>query len=263
MMSRIESAFDMRGRVAVVTGAASGIGFEAASVLAEAGATVVLSDLETGPTERAAEQVGGVSAPADVRDRAALAAVADRAETLGPLSVWVNSAGVITSRATVTEMTEEALDRLLDVNLKGTYWGAAEAARRMTAAGTAGSIVNISSFGGENAVEGLSGYAMTKAAVNMLTRTLAKEVGPAGIRVNAVAPGFVETNMVTYQYRDADGGIDEQRRAAYLEMMASGAPLKRIGTTTDIALAVLYLASDASSFMTGQILRPNGGTSML
>jgi 3-oxoacyl-[acyl-carrier protein] reductase len=262
-MDRIEGAFALTGRVAVVTGAASGIGLEAASVLAEAGATVVVSDLEPGPTERAADSVGGVAVAADVRDRASLAAVADRAETLGPLSIWVNSAGVITSRAVVTEMAEDKLDLLLDVNLKGTYWGAAEAARRMTAARTTGSIVNVSSFGGENAVAGLSGYAMTKAAVNMLTRTLAKEVGPVGIRVNAVAPGFIETNMVTYQYRNAEGGIDEQRRAAYLETMASGAPLKRIGTTTDIALAVLYLAADASSFTTGQILRPNGGTSMV
>ncbi|MCU1476745.1 MAG: short-chain dehydrogenase/reductase [Subtercola sp.] len=263
-MNRIESAFDLTGRVAVVTGAASGIGLETASVLTEAGARVIVSDRDDEATMRAADSLdGAVPFAADVTDRSAVSALADAAESLGPISIWVNSAGVITTRAVVSEMTEEALDLLIGVNLKGTFWGAAEAVRRMTATKTAGSIVNLSSFGGENAVEGLSGYAITKAGVNMLTRTLAKEVGPAGIRVNAVAPGFVETNMVTYQYRDEAGHIDEKRRTAYLEMMASGSPLKRIGTTTDIALAILYLAADASGFTTGQILRPNGGTSMV
>ncbi|CAN5144761.1 SDR family oxidoreductase [soil metagenome] len=263
-MNRIESAFDLSGRVAVVTGAASGIGFETASVLAEAGARVVVSDLDAEATISAAHSIdGAVPFAADVTDRRALSELAEAAEELGRLSIWVNSAGVITTRTVVSEMTEDALDLLLAVNLKGTYWGAAEAVRRMTAKKTAGSIINVSSFGGENAVEGLSGYAITKAGVNMLTRTLAKEVGPVGIRVNAVAPGFVETKMVTYQYRDDDGRIDEARRAVYLQTMASGAPLRRIGTTTDIALSILFLAADASGFTTGQILRPNGGTSMI
>ncbi|RZM08120.1 MAG: SDR family oxidoreductase, partial [Sphingomonas sp.] len=103
---------------------------------------------------------------------------------------------------------------------------------------------------------------ITKAAVNMLTRTAAAEFGADGIRVNAVAPGFVDTPMVAYRYRDANGGVDEGLREALLQSRAAGSPLGRTGTPRDIALAVLYLASDAARFVTGQVVRANGGVSM-
>jgi 3-oxoacyl-[acyl-carrier protein] reductase len=108
----------------------------------------------------------------------------------------------------------------------------------------------------------ISVYALTKAAVAMLTRTVAFELGPHGVRANAVAPGFVPTPMTAYRWTDADGTVDPQRQREALEMMAAMSPLRRTGEPLDIALAMLYLASDASKFVTGQVLRPNGGGSM-
>jgi 3-oxoacyl-[acyl-carrier protein] reductase len=125
-----------------------------------------------------------------------------------------------------------------------------------------GSIINISSAGADIAAPDLSAYAMTKAAVNMLTRNLALEVGASGVRVNAIAPGFIDTPMVTYRFRAPDGSIDESKRRQVFDARAAHAALQRIGTPSDIALAMLFLASDASSFMTGQVLRPNGGIVM-
>ena len=109
---------------------------------------------------------------------------------------------------------------------------------------------------------GLSIYSMTKAAVNMLTRTTAKEFGPFGIRVNAVAPGWVDTPMGTHSFRDKKGDVDPVLRAEGVRQRAQVSPLGITGTPRDIALAILYLATDASRFVTGQIMRPNGGVAM-
>jgi 3-oxoacyl-[acyl-carrier protein] reductase len=128
--------------------------------------------------------------------------------------------------------------------------------------GGGGSIINFSSSGADSPVQGLSLYSMTKSAVNMLTRTVAKEFGAYGIRANAVAPGWVETPMGTHGFRDAAGTIDPVKREEGLRLRAGASPLGIVGTPRDIALAVLYLASDASRFVTGQVLRPNGGVSM-
>lgn len=126
----------------------------------------------------------------------------------------------------------------------------------------AGSIINVSSGGGESAVPGLSIYSLTKAAVNMLTRTVAKEFGPFGIRANAVAPGWIDTPMVMYGFRDDSGAIDPMQREEVIRQRAQASPLGLTGVPRDIALAILYLASDASRFVTGQNLRPNGGVAM-
>src|SRR5690606_4289159 len=131
----------------------------------------------------------------------------------GPLRVWVNAAGIINSPTEVTDVEESTLDKVFSVNLKGTYWGCAKAARLMREAGN-GSIINISSAGADIPAQGLSVYAMTKAAVNMLTRTLAMEMGSYGVRVNAVAPGFIDTPMVSYRFVRADGGHNEQAKKA-------------------------------------------------
>jgi 3-oxoacyl-[acyl-carrier protein] reductase len=128
--------------------------------------------------------------------------------------------------------------------------------------GGSGSIINFSSSGADSPVPGLSLYSMTKSAVNMLTRTVAKEYGVYGIRANAIAPGWVETPMGTHGFRDASGAIDAAKREEGLRQRAMASPLGIVGTPRDIALAVLYLASDASRFMTGQVIRPNGGVSM-
>ena len=185
--AELRAAFDLTGRVAVVTGAARGIGAQAAVTFAQAGATVLCADVDEEGLARTLERVGktgreGAAVPTDVRDKDAVDALAARAvDEHGRLDVWANVAGVL-GHGAVVDTSEDELDRILAVNLKGVYWGCAAAARAMVAAGR-GSIVNIASAGGDVPAPGLSVYAMTKAAVMMLTRTLATEVGPHGVRV--------------------------------------------------------------------------------
>lgn len=258
--------FALKGRTAVVTGAASGIGRETASVLARAGANLAICDIdETGleETARLVAAAGGevIKRQVDVARRAQIDALAAAAaDRWTGIDVWVNVAGVIMRKA-ILGVAEEDFDRLVAINLKGVYWGMTAAGRIMQA-GAGGSIINMSSGGGESAVPGLSLYSMTKAGVNMLTRSAAKEFGPLGIRVNAVAPGWVDTPMGLHSFRDANGDVPEDRYREALSSRAEASPLGLTGTPHDIALAVLFLASDASRFTTGQILRPNGGVAM-
>jgi 3-oxoacyl-[acyl-carrier protein] reductase len=262
----IADEFSLEGRTAVITGAASGIGRETARVLAEAGARVLIADVNEGGLEETAALVDRVGPPAirlaaDVSRRADVDAVAARALTeTGRVDVWVNVAGIIVNRP-ILDAQEDEIDRVLAINLKGVYWGCAAAGRAMKQAGR-GSIINLSSGGGEAAVPGLSIYSMSKAAVNMLTRTVAKEFGPLGIRANAIAPGWVDTPMGLHSFRGESGEIDPEKRELGVRQRAESSPLGITGTPRDIALAALYLASDASRFMTGQILRPNGGVAM-
>lgn len=264
--SSLAAEFSLSGRVAVITGAASGIGRETARVLTEAGAQTVISDVNEAGLKATAEHVAGAGAPADIRAadvgrRSDVDALADHAVgTWGRVDIWVNVAGIMVNNP-VLDMTEDDLERMLAINLKGVYWGCAAAGRVMKPVG-AGSIINMSSSGGETAVPGLSAYSMAKAGVNMLTRTVAKEFGPLGIRANAIAPGWVDTPMGGHRFVDANGAVDEKLREEGLRLRAAASPLGMTGTPRDIALAVLYLASDASRFMTGQIVRPNGGVSM-
>lgn len=259
--------FSLAGRGCVVTGAATGIGRETARVFAQAGAGVVLADVNAeGLAEAAAlvEAAGGkaVTRRVDVADRAAVEAVADAAvDAFGRLDAWVNVAGVLLNAA-VLETTEAELDRVVAVNQKGVFWGCAAAGRVMKAAGRGGAIVNVSSSGADTSPPGVSVYAMTKAAVNALTRSAAREFGAFGVRVNSIGPGWIETPMVSYRFRDQAGNFDAQKREAAVGMFAKASPLGLTGVPRDIALCALYLASDASRFMTGQVLRPNGGAVM-
>jgi len=258
-------AFSLAGRRAVLVGAATGIGRQAAITFAQAGASVTIADVNATELDRTAELVrdnGGQveTKRVDVRDPEGITAFADFAASEGAIDVWVNAAGVI-SLMTVAETDPAELDRILDINLKGVFWCCAAAVRKMLPQ-RRGSIINISSCGADMPTNGLSAYTMSKAAVNMLTRTLAVEAGHAGIRVNAVAPGFIDTPMVEYRFRNATGEIDpvaKERRFAEVSAMI---PLGRVGKPDDIAMTMLYLASDASSFVTGQVIRPNGGMIM-
>ncbi|MFF9018317.1 SDR family NAD(P)-dependent oxidoreductase [Streptomyces sp. NPDC014870] len=249
------TAYDFTGRTAFVTGAASGIGRATATLLAQAGATVHCADrdeLGLHETAKLVSERGGTAHVhvLDVTDRRALAAAVAGA---APLDTMVAVAGIMHT-STVLETRDEDLDRVLAVNFKGVLYACQEAARSMITTGTRGSIVTMASGAMDTASPGLLCYSVTKAAVVQLTKTLATEVGRHGIRVNAIAPGWIRTPM-TDRHEPA---AQEQAEAA----MARRSPLGRVGEPQDIAHAVLHLASDAAAFTTGQILRPNGGVAM-
>lgn len=263
----VAKAFDLRGRVAVVTGAASGIGRSAALLFAHAGADVVLGDRAEqalGETAAAIEAIGreAVARRVDVSHREEVDALVGAAtEHFGRIDVMANVAGIIRN-APFVDVTEAELDELVAVNQKGVFFGCQAAARAMAARG-GGSIVNIASAGMDAPAPGIAVYAMTKAAVAMMTRCLAIEMGPSGVRVNSVAPGFTDTGMTRRHWQDEQGNVNPAARDAIWGEMARRVPLGTIGTPEDIAYAMLYLASDASRFVTGQVLRPNGGVAML
>jgi 3-oxoacyl-[acyl-carrier protein] reductase len=258
----VQHAFDLTGRVALVTGAGSGIGRTSAEVLAGAGATVVCADIDA---ERAAETALAIvgehgkaeSAQIDVSERGA-------AETLvgrhGGLHVMCNIAGIMID-SSIIDLDPDEFDRILGVNLKGVLYGCQAAGRTMVAQG-GGSIINMSSTAVLAPSPGIGPYAICKAGVAQLTKSMAIEVGKRGVRVNSIAPGFVPTNMTARYYTNEDGTIDEATKEAVLAPMARHVPLRRVGLTNDIAYCVLYLASDASSYITGQLISPNGGASM-
>lgn len=174
-------------------------------------------------------------------------------DATGRLDVMAAIAGIMHS-SPVLETRDEDLDRVLGINFKGVLYACQEAARAMIATGTRGSIVTMASGAVDTGGPGLLCYSVSKAAVVQLTKTLATEVGPRGIRVNAVAPGWIRTPMT--------GRHDASEQSHTEAVMVRMSPLGRVGEADDIAHAVLHLASDASSFTTGQILRPNGGVAM-
>lgn len=260
-------AFDLAGRVAVVTGAASGIGRATAVVLAGAGAHVMMGDVDDAGMAAVVAQItasGGTATACttDVTRRADVDALADRAvDDRGRLDIMANIAG-IASRNLVVDITDEQLDTVMAVNLKGVLYGCQAAMRVMVPQGTGGSIVNVASGIIDQTAPTYGPYAMTKAAVAILTKTLATEAGQYDIRVNAVAPGTILTDFSRPNFTDEHGQVDERRKQAFTETASQYARLGRIGTGADVAWSILYLVSDAASFVTGQTMRPNGGTSM-
>ncbi|CAM8652852.1 FabG Dehydrogenases with different specificities (related to short-chain alcohol dehydrogenases) [Acidimicrobiia bacterium] len=256
--------FSLHGRCAVITGAAGGIGRQAAITFTQAGADVVIADVGLDGLAETAEMVAAAGGhatvvPTDVSDRDQVNALADAAIAAhGRLDVWANVAGVI-RYMNIVDATPEDVEFITKINLWGTYWGVAAAGRAMT---NGGSIINVSSAGGDMPAPTLSIYAMTKAAVSHLTRCAAVELGGANIRVNAIAPGFTDTPMVQGRWTNPDGTVNEAVRKELMGARAAQSPLQIIATPEDQSWAMLYLASDASRFVTGQVIRPNGGVVM-
>lgn len=264
-MGIVSSAFDLSGRVAIVTGAARGIGRATASALADAGAHVVAADvLDTSTTVDEVKAAGGAAQAEhlDVSDSAAVdALVTAIVRQHGQLDVMVNNAGIITETSPL-HITEEELDRVHRVNFKGVIWGCQAAARVMIPR-RHGSIISITSGAVDGPTPFMIAYATAKAATAQYCRSLAREIGEHNVRVNTVAPGWTDTPMNERHVLRDDGTVDPERKAQYVAMRAQMAALGIPGDPMDQALAILYLASDASRFVTGQVLRPNGGASML
>ena len=251
----IAELISLRGRVVVVTGGARGIGFAIASRLAEAGASVMIADLDVAAARASADRLGERfdvtvrASPLDVSDSTSVSATADMAVAeLGGIDVWVNNAGVYPSTP-VLEMSDEDWNRVLQVNLGGTFAGAREAAIRMVRAGRGGVIVNVSSVAGiRGRGPGITHYVASKHGIIGLTKQLALEFAETGIRVVAVAPSIIITPGVEEKL---DGHGD-------LNQMLAG-PLGRAGLPDDVARVVLFCASDLSMFMTGSTLLVDGG----
>jgi len=260
-------AFELTGRTAVIAGAGSDIGAATALRLARAGANVVLGDLDperlaVSAAALAADGHAVLSRRTDVASRPEVEALVGAAvERFGRVDVMANLAGVIHD-ALVEDTLEVDLDRILAVNLKGVFFGCQVAAAAMRPQGS-GSIVNMASSAAFAPFPKLASYSISKAGVVALTRVLAVEVGPAGIRVNAVAPGFIEGGMSARRARRADGSIDAAQLEAERERARRRTPLRTTGLPEDVAHAVWYLASDASRYVTGQVLHPNGGALMV
>jgi NAD(P)-dependent dehydrogenase (short-subunit alcohol dehydrogenase family) len=244
----------LAGRVALVTGGARGIGLATVEAFLEAGAAVAFCDSDEAAGRAAAARVGGNAAfwPADVAREADVAAfVAAAAARFGPPAILVNNAGV-NANFDAVEMTEEEWDRFFGVDLKAAWLGAKHALPHMLAAG-GGAIVNIASLHGFVTVDGFFPYAAAKSGLIGLTRSLALDYGPRGVRVNCVAPGFVRTRLV-------EASLDRaEDRAAAERAMVAGVALGRVGDPAEIARVVRFLASDEASYVTGASLLVDGG----
>jgi NAD(P)-dependent dehydrogenase (short-subunit alcohol dehydrogenase family) len=248
--------FDVHGKVALVTGASSGLGLHFAEVLAANGASVVLVARRA---ERLAalktriEQAGGraVAVETDVRERAAMRAAFDSAEkSFGTVTILVNNAGVAhTGRA--IELTGEEWRRILSTDLDAVFFWSQEATRRMLAAGKGGAIVNIASVVGIGVDKGVIAYATAKAGVIQLTRALALELGFNGIRVNAIAPGWIVTEL-NREYLESERG----------KALTREIPIGRFGQERDLDGPLLLLVSDAGRFVTGATIVADGGQSV-
>jgi len=244
--------FDLKGKVALVTGSSSGLGVRFAECLAENGAAVVLVARRAdrlAAIKANIEKSGGraVAVEADVTDRAAMRQAFDAAENaFGTVTILVNNAGVVNSSRAV-ELAEEEWRRVLSTNLDAVFYCAQEAARRMLAAGKSGAIVNIASVLGLGVAKGVIAYSTAKAGVIQLTKALALELAFKGIRVNAIAPGWIVTD-INRDYLAREGAAIKRE-----------IPIGRFGEERDLDGPLLLLVSDAGRFVTGSTIVADGG----
>jgi 2-deoxy-D-gluconate 3-dehydrogenase len=241
---------DLTGRRAFITGGGRGIGAAVAARLVEAGADVTIGDIDPA-AEHTAAAIGARFCVCDITDAGSLSTAIDAASGAeGSLHILVNNAGIFPTTGPMLQATDEFVLRMLDVNVRAHFSTAREAARRMT---TGGAIVNLASIAGLGAGPHISAYAASKAAVMSLTRSFAHELGPRGIRVNAIAPGIIDTPGVQEQLAPlAASGVDVQQRIA-------ANPLGIAGGADHIARVALFLVSDLAAFVNGHVLVVDGG----
>jgi NAD(P)-dependent dehydrogenase (short-subunit alcohol dehydrogenase family) len=249
-------SFDLTGKTALVTGATSGLGRRFALVLAKAGASVAITGrrIDRLATLKAEiEQIGGRAFPIalDVTDPKSIEACVEATETgLGPVSILVNNAGM-NVEAMAHEVTPEGYDTMFDTNVRGAFFMAQAVGRRMLARGEGGRIINIASIGAFTQLPGLTIYCMTKAAVAMMTKSLAKEWARKGINVNAMCPGFIETELNSDWFH-TEGGQKQIKTF----------PRRRLGVEADLDGTLLLLASDHARFITGSLFTADDGQSL-
>lgn len=245
----IENLIKLTGQCALVTGGAKGIGAAIAARLGQAGARVTVADLDPDGAESAAA-IGADFVQCDITDAAALGAAIDTAAADGDLDILINNAGIFPTTGPLAKVTDDFVSRMLDVNVRAQFSATREAARRMT---NGGAIVNMASIAALGGGANISAYSASKAALVALTRAHANELGPQGIRVNAIAPGIIETPGVAEQMEPLRaGGLDIDARIAANPVGIAGQP-------DHIARGALFLVSDLASFVSGHLLVIDGG----
>jgi len=249
----------LSGHVAVVTGGASGIGREIALTYAVEGADVVVADIQSEPREggtpthekiEAETDAAATFVECDVSDVEAVRAAVDAADEFGGVSIMVNNAGIFRGEDFL-EVEPEDFDHLMDINVKGTFFGAQAAAKKMVENDVEGSIINLSSVAGLEGTGGFASYCTSKGAVRLMTYSLADALGDAGINVNAIHPGVIETEMTT----DDVPIVGTDQGEGYLQTI----PSRRFGDPEDIADAAVFLASDMSDYVNAESMVVDGG----
>ena len=249
----MSALFDVGKETILITGASQGLGRQFARVLAAHGAAVVLAARQTAKLKSLEEEIRGKGGRAtavqmDVTDTASIAKAIEAAEAaLGPVTVLVNNAGIAVEKLAV-EQTEADWDAVIGANLKGAYFAATEVARRMIARKQEGNIVNIASVLGFGVMKFLSPYTISKAGIVQATKAMALELAPNRIRVNALAPGYIDTEM-NHDFWATPAG----------EKLTKRIPQRRVGAESDLDGAIMLLASSASGYMTGSVVTVDGG----